>query len=198
MKRIEPLLEALREKESRNDYDAIVWLVDEHRYPPRNITKMTVQEVLDWQDSVDRFQNSEAVGAYQVMEDTLRGMVDEGLVDPNWVFNKKTQDHIGTLLLKRRGLMSYLNGAITRSRFANSLAKEWASFPVVTDTQGQKRFVKRGQSYYAGDGQNKAGIGASEVEAILEKIRAMPPTPYSWLHKIVIWLFEKFTKYRRT
>lgn len=49
---------------------------------------------------------------------------------------------------------------------------EWASFPVLVGTKGQKRTVKRGQSYYAGDGLNKALVAPDAVEAILDRVKA--------------------------
>jgi len=67
--------------------------------------------------------------------------------------------------------------------FALNLAKEWASFPVLAETFGQKRKVTRGQSYYAGDGVNKALVPPGDVEAVLAEVlneiarSAIPPKP---------------------
>ncbi len=36
---------------------------------------------------------------------------------------------------------------------------EWASLPVLADSQGDRQRIRRGQSYYAGDGLNRALCG---------------------------------------
>ena len=66
-------------------------------------------------------------------------------------------------LLERRGLSKYKAGKISAEQFGNNLAKEWASFPVVTGS-------KRGRSYYAGDGLNKAHLGVSEVMDVVKAL----------------------------
>lgn len=37
---------------------------------------------------------------------------------------------------------------------------------------------------------------AEEKALFLTPATPIPPTPYGWLHRIVMWLFETFTKYR--
>ena len=101
---VKPLLDFIGKHESRGDYNAIVWLVDKRRYPPKPVSNMTIGEVLDWQDSIDRYQNSEAVGKYQIMEDTLRGIYRPAGLDRNDMFNARNQDYLATYLLRRRGL----------------------------------------------------------------------------------------------
>ena len=139
--------------------------------PAEALTTMTVAEVLAWQDSIDARYPSEAAGAYQVMEDTLRGLVDSGQIDPDAIFNEATQDYVAELLMKRRGLSKFVAGEISAEDFADNLAREWASFPVVRDQQGANRYVERGQSYYAGDGLNKAHADPDEFLSVVERIR---------------------------
>lgn len=138
--------------------------------PTSPLTSMTVEQVLDWQDNIDTRYPSEAAGAYQVMEDTLRGLVDAGSVRPEALFDEETQDFVAQLLMERRGLSKYLEGEISAEDFADSLAREWASFPVVRDQRGAKRYVKRGQSYYAGDGLNSAHAQPDEFLKIVREI----------------------------
>lgn len=38
---------------------------------------------------------------------------------------------------------------------------------------------------------------ADEKALFLKPVTPIPPTPYSWLHRLVMWLFGTFTKYRR-
>ena len=64
------------------------------------------------------------------------------------------QDRFGFALLKRRGWDDFAANRLSLKDFGNRLAREWASFPVLSDQQGQHRTVRRGESYYAGDGIN--------------------------------------------
>jgi len=78
---VTPLLDFIGNKESEG-YDDISGLISQSRYPVKPLTQMTIQEVLDWQESIDRFQLSEAVGRYQIMEDTLRGYNNDTSTGP--------------------------------------------------------------------------------------------------------------------
>ena len=66
-------------------------------------------------------------------------------------------------LMRGRGMDLYLSGAITAENFANNLAREWASLPVVSGT-------KKGRSFYDGDGLNKAHV---DIEPFLAAVRAV-------------------------
>jgi muramidase (phage lysozyme) len=138
--------------------------------PSVRLTNMTVAEVLAWQDSIDAKYSSEAAGAYQVMEDTLRDLVKAARVDANALFDEKVQDTVAELLLERRGLSEFMSGKISAEDFADQLAREWAGFPVVRDQMGHKRYVQRGQSFYAGDGLNKAHADPDEFLSVLRSI----------------------------
>jgi hypothetical protein len=56
------------------------------------------------------------------------------------------------------------------------LAREWASLPVQRDQRGATRLVKRGQSYYAGDGLNKASATPEEVLRAVNAALVPPET----------------------
>lgn len=151
------------ENGGRIDYDVVYGGIKREHRPARPITTMTVGEVLDWQDSIDPLYPSEAAGALQVMEDTLRGLYRTAGVALTDLFDVGTQDRLAVALLKRRGLDDYLAGRITDEKFANALAREWASLPVVSGP-------KRGRSYYGGDGLNAAH---AEVEPFLAAVRTV-------------------------
>src|SRR5690606_22390784 len=89
------------------------------------------------------------------------------------IFNETLQDDLAVALMIRRGYLRYLRNEITAVTFANNLAKEWASLPVVIDMQGSSRKVKKGQSYYAGDGLNKA---LHDPDKVLAKVMALRTT----------------------
>lgn len=172
---VTPLLDFIGNKESEG-YDDISGLISQSRYPAKNITQMTIQEILDWQESIDASQLSEAVGRYQIMEDTLRGYNNDSSAGPGNplyvraglsagdLFSEENQDKMAIVLLNGRGLNRFLNNSITADQFANNLANEWASLPLVSGPNA-------GRSVYAGD---RAGNRAlTTVQAFLDAINAV-------------------------
>lgn len=160
-----PLLDFIAQFESRGDYNIVWGGIKAKDRPKRPLVQMTIGEVLAWQDSIDARYMSEAAGRYQIMEDTLRALpIAAGLL-PSDLFNEANQDALATVLLKRRGLDRYLAGGMSAEDFANNLAREWASLPLVTGPH-------RGRSYYAGDGLNTSHVSA---EAFLAAVRAVKP-----------------------
>jgi len=170
-----PLLDFIGNKESQG-YDDISGLVSQYRYPGKSLTSMTIQEVLDWQESIDRFQLSEASGRYQIMEDTLRGYNNDSATGPGnplytraglsggSMFSPENQDKLAIVLLEQRGLNRFLTGEITREDFANNLASEWASLPLVSGPN-------TGRSKYSGD---RAGnVALTTVQEFLNAIDAV-------------------------
>lgn len=160
---------AVKPQGAASAYDVVWGGIRKQDRPPRPLTQMTVAEVLAWQDSIDSRYQSEAAGAYQVMEDTLRPLVDAGSISAAARFDRATQDRIATMLLQRRGWDRYLRREISAERFGDMLAREWASFPVHSDQRGASRQVVAGQSYYAGDGLNAAHVKPAEVIAALRQ-----------------------------
>lgn len=170
-----PLLDFIGNKES-DGYDDISGLVSQSRYPSKPLTQMTIQEVLDWQESIDSFQGSEASGRYQIMEDTLRGYNNDrssGPGNPLYtraglsagdLFSPENQDKMAVVLLEGRGLSRFLNGEITREQFANNLANEWASLPLVNGPNA-------GRSVYAGDSVGNRAL--TTVQEFLDAIDAV-------------------------
>ncbi|WP_170516627.1 hypothetical protein [Ruegeria atlantica] len=161
---------AVKSQGVQSAYDVVYGGISAAHRPDIPITSMTVSDVLAWQDSIDPLYRSEAAGAYQVMEDTLRGLVDSGQIDPDAVFDKATQDAVAELLMERRGLSKFVAGTMSAEDFGDSLAREWAAFPVLRDQMGARRNIKRGQSYYAGDGLNNAHADPDEFLVVIKAI----------------------------
>jgi len=116
-------------------------------------TKMTVQEVLDFQkrrdedsyaaysQTVNKKNNqfnkdgtpkiSTPVGKYQVVGSTLQELVDDGVVKPNALFNKETQEKIGDYLINekrgynRKNGPDVLDGGISPEEFVTALGNEF-------------------------------------------------------------------------
>lgn len=115
-----------------------------------------------------------AMGKYQIQMETAREVLSKKGIDPTtFKFNEAGQDQLYKMLLERRGLYDFLSGKIDENEFATNLAKEWASMPVPEDGNYGGRFLKKGQSYYAGDGKNAA---LTDVETVLQYIRNLRQT----------------------
>lgn len=155
--------------ESNNDYNVVWGGISKEDRPPKNLTTMSIKEVLDWQDSIDHRYMSEAAGCYQIMEDTLRDIYTKAGFRSHSIFSAITQDHLAIQLMKRRGMDRYLRREITAETFCNNLAREWASLPMVTGP-------RTGRSYYAGDGLNKAHAPHDVFLATVKEMRdGLPP-----------------------
>ena len=167
--------------EGRDGYDVIYGFNQDEL--PKPITKMTVAEVQQAQPSWSRRFGSSATGAYQFMHATLGDLRKELGLRAAQIFDPDLQDRLAYHLLKRRGYELFMGGQISRTEFGDRLAMEWASFPVLRDRTGAHRQIKRGQSYYAGDGVNKALVGPEAFEAVLDAVKAagsgavQPPPP---------------------
>jgi hypothetical protein len=134
--------------------------------PDRPITTMTIAQLLDWQDrSVAAGSISSAAGRYQVIRGTLRTIVGAGIVTNSDTYSPANQDRLAIYLMQIRGLNRFLSGSLTAEAFGNNLAREWASFPVITG-QGA------GRSFYAGDSAgNQSRIAPAEVLNVLRDLK---------------------------
>lgn len=139
---------------------------------PRPLTTMTVDEVIAAQRGWSKNHGSSAAGGYQFMRATLIDLKEELGLRGSQVLDPDLQDRLGFHLLKRHGYEGYMAGVLDTAEFARRLAMEWASFPVLRSTKGQHRQVTRGQSYYAGDGVNKALVAPDKIEAVLRWVQA--------------------------
>jgi muramidase (phage lysozyme) len=163
-----PILAIIRQHESRGNYNIVWGGISAADQPPRPLTQMTIGQVLAWQDSIDAKYMSEAAGAYQILEDTLRGLYASAGLSTSSLFNRENQDRLGVALLERRGLSRYRRGALNDVQFAQNLSMEWASFPAQTrDKRGR---AATGQSYYAGDGLNAS---LTSKAAVISAVRSI-------------------------
>jgi muramidase (phage lysozyme) len=168
---VKPLLDFIAKPESGGDYNVVWGRIKPADRPKRPLISMTIAEVLAWQESIDARYQSEAAGRYQIMEDTLRPLPAAAGLKMYDLFNEANQDALATVLLRRRGLDKFIAGQISAEEFANSLAREWASLPVVTGP-------KAGRSFYAGDGLNKSHVSVEEFLAAVRAVKDVPaPTP---------------------
>lgn len=120
---------------------------------------------------------STAIGKYQFLRQTLRDLMRQLGLTGEELFTPDLQDRLATTLLERRGLNMWLDGRLSDEGFANNLAMEWASLPVVTPMRGAHRQLEPGQSYYAGDALNRALTTPMEVMDTLRRTRAENERP---------------------
>lgn len=159
----EPLLRVIAEAESKGNYNAYFGNASNRAV---RFTDMTIQQVLDWQAAyVANGNPSSAVGRYQFLNTTLEGLVDEYNIERTAPFDEAMQDTLASYLLERRGSEAYVNQEITKHDFAASLAKEWASLPMVVGDAPEK-------SYYESDGLNKALVKPKEVLGAISQVQA--------------------------
>lgn len=200
-------------KEGREAYDVIYGHNQKKLKKP--ITQWTLDEVEADGPKRTKLFGSSAAGAYQFMRDTLdspktlKDIEGEMGLTGKELFSPDLQDLMGYHLLKRRGYLDFVGKKITKLAFGKALAQEWASFPVLADTQGSRRKVTRGQSYYAGDGLNKALISPEKVEAVLADVLAvhasLPPkgepapqiVPDNWLVALIKLIFDLLKRLRK-
>lgn len=154
--------------EARSGYD-VIFGFNQNRLP-KPVTSMTIDEVLGSQASWSKRFGSSATGGYQFIRATLAGLKTELRLLGRQILDPNLQDRLGFHLLKRRGYERFVSGQIDRTEFGRRLAQEWASFPVLVATKGAHRQLSRGQSYYAGDGLNKALVPPERVEAVLDEV----------------------------
>lgn len=159
----------------RSGYD-VIYGHKQHKLA-KPLTSMTLDEIVTAQKTWSKNHGSSAAGGYQFMRKTLLGLMEELKLIGTQKLTPDLQDRLGYHLLKRRGYEQFISGKISAAEFAKRLAQEWASFPVLEPTQGAHRKVERGQSYYAGDGLNKALVKPEAIEQLLAKVQKLTTAP---------------------
>jgi muramidase (phage lysozyme) len=141
------------------------------------ITSMTIDELQGHQLGFTKAFGSSASGAYQFMRATLTDLRAKLSLTGKEIFTAVLQDALGFELLRRRGYEPWVTGKTSTDTLMIGLAKEWASFPVPSRMQGAHRTVERGQSYYAGDGLNRALVRPDAVWLAAEAARGLTEVP---------------------
>lgn len=149
----------------------------------QGLTQKTIKEVWEIQRSRKAPRITAAVGRYQFVGD-----VDDGgasiktaatRAGLNWetdLFSPINQDKMA--IHKIEGFRKVTEDMIRNDpvEAALRLAKEWASLPVLAPTQGAKRQLQRGESFYTGDGLNMAGVTPAQMEGAFARfLKQQPP-----------------------
>jgi muramidase (phage lysozyme) len=151
-------------------YETIIGHNQRHLDKP--LTQMTVDEIIAASDSWrKRFKTtSGAAGAYQIIKPTLVQLKKDLGLKGSEKFTPALQDRMGEKLCQKRGADQFLAGALSLTAFGNNLAREWASFPVLSPTTRGKQQLKRGQSYYDKFAGNHALVSPAVVEQTLAQM----------------------------
>lgn len=154
-----PILGLIAKGESGGNYNAYFGNPENTEI---HFTNMTIAEVLEWQRRfIEQGNASSAVGKYQIVNTTLKEIVEVAGFDMDSRFDEVTQDKMAMFLLERRGAKEYVNNKLSAEQFAANLAKEWAALPKTVGTNPT-------ESYYASDGINKSNTSISEVYEALD------------------------------
>lgn len=128
-------------------------------------------------DTITKMQDSgqmNAFGAYQIIGSTMKGAKTALGLTGKEKMTQELQDKIYQDYLikeKRKNMYKYLTGGNDLNGAITAAAMEWASIGVPVAMQGHKRQVQAGESYYAGDGHNKASISPAEFGEGLKQQR---------------------------
>ena len=152
------VLDLVAGPESRGNYNAWYRAADQHVV---QLADLTLAEVRTLQRRLVRENGGSAIGRYQIIDDTLDGlMLSMGLTGRER-FTPALQDRMAMRLAHEAGLQAWLSGVLTDTRFAANLARVWAGLPA----DGS------GRSHYAGIAGNRAGVGWRTMVAALRQIR---------------------------
>ncbi|MFS4474555.1 peptidoglycan-binding domain-containing protein [Chryseobacterium sp. T20] len=144
------------------------------------VIELRIKEIQDKQSNRDVF----AVGRYQLIPNTLNDAITKLGLDINKKLDQEMQDKIFDeylIKIKRPKIIAYLEAQGSVEDAMYDSAKEWASIGVeegrrISDKKIKKgkkvisiikRYAKGGESYYAGDGLNKAHITPEQIKNVL-------------------------------
>lgn len=146
----------------------------ESMYPSTRLkgaTKMTISDVAR--------KASGAVGMYQNLPQYLVARAKAvGLNPSKDLYNETNQRKIAEYLIGRG--QAGVTADMMKNKPAEAmlrLSKVWAAIPVPYDTQGNRKRVKKGESYYAGVGSNKAHITPEMMYKAMGQVTGQPIDP---------------------
>jgi muramidase (phage lysozyme) len=156
---LDNLLETIKRPESGGNYNVMYGGTE------APLTDMTINEVratqqqhLQNQLANGAKEGSTAAGAYQIIGDTLDGLVAKMGLTGDEKFTPEMQDAMAIELAKEDGLEKFMTGQMSLDDFQNNLAKTWAGLPTT-----------EGRSAYAGDAiGNAAGMSVDEFRNALQ------------------------------
>ena len=156
----EGIIQVIKSAESNTSdpYDIINGFGRPRTADGRPVSQMTIAEVMELQNNwypgqYGEHNNSTAIGKYQFIRATLRGLVNQevaaGNIQTTDLFNAEMQDYLGLRLAVRDGgLDAYRAGTQSLDATISRLARIWAGLEYTP-----------GRGHYDGDGLNGAKPG---------------------------------------
>jgi hypothetical protein len=146
----------------------------------KNLTEMTVGEVITRgakpSDSPEKRKKEGlifAAGRYQIVPDTLKRLVNAGVVSKGDKFDAATQDRLGKALLEEAGLSSFKAGKMPASQFQNNVSKVWGA---IANTSGQSSLGGPNKANLAASSQFATLLAGGKVEEAPVQVAAATPT----------------------
>jgi hypothetical protein len=152
------VLDLVADPESRGNYNAWYRAAGQGEL---QLADLTLKEIRALQKRLVRRHGGSAVGRYQIIDDTLDGLIVRMGLSGSERFTPALQDRMAMHLAREAGLDVWLAGGLDDARFAANLARVWAGLPA----------DRSGRSHYAGIAGNRAGVGWHRVVAALRHIR---------------------------
>jgi hypothetical protein len=146
-----------------------------NQYPllKKPLSEYTIGEIQEFQSRArDSTGKLWATGRYQIIPDTLNGLVTSLGLSKSDKYDKETQDKMGyQLLVERKAIKDYITGQNednkeNAEKASLEVAKIWSSVGVPFPVQGRSQFVQKDQSFYYGGGDVASEPSANVIEAL--------------------------------
>jgi hypothetical protein len=141
------------------------------------LSQYTIGDVRSFQSrSRDNVGQLWATGRYQIIPDTLKGLISKAGLDESQPYNQENQDKLAMqLLINRSSIRKYLKGEVPDTQqnleaAALSMAQIWSSVGVPYAMQGSKKRIQKNESYYSGGG-DKATVKTEDVQKALRELK---------------------------
>jgi conjugal transfer mating pair stabilization protein TraG len=152
------LLDLIAAPESHGNYNA--WYGN--AYQDRvDLSGLTVDQVRGLQADLVRSTGGSSVGRYQLLDDTLDGLVDRMGLTGHERFTPVLQDRMALQLAHDAGMEDWIRGRTSDEHFARNLSQVWAALPRDASNRSQ----------YEGIQGNRALVDWTSVIASLRSIR---------------------------
>ena len=157
-----PILDLIASKESGGSYTKMYGGKENP-----SLVNMTLQEVSAFQSAHAKKTGSAAMGRYQFMN--ALGQGDAVGLKPTDKFSPENQDKmaVGLIVNKRKVTLDMIKSNPDEAMIR--LGMEWAAIGMPKSMRGHRRMVAAGETYYAGDGMNKAHITPAQMRAAFAK-----------------------------
>lgn len=138
-------------------------------YSEEKLSQLTIREVMKLQEQKRVF----AAGRYQIIPKTLIEAVNGTGTSLDAKFDAQTQEALANYLLtkKRAKIANYIRTGQGFDAAALGMAQEWASVPLLQSatrtSKGVVYHMTRGQSFYSGNGTDKAHHKPEDLEKAL-------------------------------